>query len=508
MTILSSTISRNIFFSSTSNILRETFTACQRVVCSRVRVRREQIRHYSDNFKRSVGFKILNDSHFRTSDDPSSNIELKDLKLTYGDNDLVVNLTWLRDSCHCSQCTHQFSRQRLFTPKQFLRHMFNVVEVQIQDRNVSETSPQTVRPSLDDDKDTLIVKWADGHKSEYSLRWLSYVVNLNQEKQLGSSQSRVAYKYPKDDYYLPFKRNATITKCWNVPTVKKLLYDVNYHDLIEGFEFNDNANFINANKIDSMSSKRYGALLALSKQLVGLGLAKIVNVPQERNQVLNVARSLAYERPTGYGVVFDVVVEPSEEINLAYSSLEFDLHSDLPYRETSPGVQLLHCIRDSIEGGLSYFSDSFLAAQTLREERPKLFDALVNFPATFAVRDPYRDTKFRRQQPMIRLDHEGEICEVNYSPFTLPPLGHKDDVKLFYLALDKFTQLLHSEENKYIVKMNPGDLFIFHNRRVLHGRSAYNATNSSRFLQGCYMDWDEIKCLDEKLRSHLETSIN
>ena len=36
----------------------------------------------------------------------------------------------------------------------------------------------------------------------------------------------------------------------------------------------------------------------------------------------------------------------SEEkaINLAYTSVELDLHMDFPYFITPPGVQLLHCI--------------------------------------------------------------------------------------------------------------------------------------------------------------------
>jgi len=52
-----------------------------------------------------------------------------------------------------------------------------------------------------------------------------------------------------------------------------------------------------------------------------------------------------------------------------------------------------------------------------------------------------------------------------------------------------------------ITKMDPGEMFIFHNRRVLHGRSSYDLSPGGRFLQGCYMDWDEIECLYEKVYS-------
>lgn len=502
MTKFLSTIGKIRLSKSINNVLYETFNACQKASFCGSLFNIYQTRQITSKSKGHIEFKISYDPNFSIQNEVDTNIELKDLELNIKGSNLVVNLTWLRDNCHCNQCTHQSSRQRLFTPTKFRRQIYDIVEIHLLEKTLSKNRRQSVWPSLDDGEDTLSVKWLDGHQSEYSFSWLSHVINLNQEKQLNISMPKVFYKYPEDDYYLPTKNNVTPTKYWNAPAIETLLKEVNYHDLVEGFVFSEDANFINANMIDSMSPNRSRALTSLSNQLVGLGLAKIVDVPQDRNRVLDVARSLAYERPTGYGVVFDVVVEPSEEINLAYSSLEFDLHSDLSYRETSPGVQLLHCIRNSTEGGLSYFSDSFLAARTLQIENPKLFDVLIQFPVTFAVRDPYRNVKFRRHHTMIKLDHEGTIIEVNYSPFTLPPIGHKDDVKLFYLALDKFTQLLHARENKYIVKMDPGELFIFHNRRVLHGRSAYNATTSSRFLQGCYMDWDEIRCLDEKLRSH------
>lgn len=512
MTNILSTIVRSIFLRSTNDVFYDTLNAFKGTSACRALFHNRQLRQITispreavlrGSSKRNLEFKISHDPNFGIRNEVRYNVELKDLELNVEGDSLVMNLTWLRDNCHCDLCTHQFSRQRLFTPKVFHRRMFSVSEVLLLDRDASKERP-LLWPSLDDGK-ILIVRWSDGHQSEYSLSWLSHVVKLNQRRQLDITMPGLFYKYPEDDFHLPTKNNCTETKYWNVSCIKASLDEVDYHHLIEGFEFNEDANFINANKIELMSPNRLKSLQSLSSQLVGLGLAKIVNVPRERNQVLNVAKTLAYERPTGYGVVFDVVVEPNEEINLAYSSVELDLHTDLSYREKSPGGQLLHCIRNSAEGGLSYFSDSFLAARTLQAEEPRLFETLTRIPVTFAARDPYRDIKFRRQHPMIKLDHEGKISEVNYSLFTMPPIGHRDDVKLFYLALDRFTQLLQAEENKYITKMNPGDLFIFHNRRVLHGRSAYEAKKSDRFLQGCYMDWDEITSLDEKLRSHMKS---
>ena len=41
--------------------------------------------------------------------------------------------------------------------------------------------------------------------------------------------------------------------------------------------------------------------------------------------------------------------------------------------------------------------------------------------------------------------------------------------------------------------MGAGDLFSFNNRRVLHGRKAFDMNSGNRHLQGYYIDRDEIE---------------
>jgi gamma-butyrobetaine dioxygenase len=40
--------------------------------------------------------------------------------------------------------------------------------------------------------------------------------------------------------------------------------------------------------------------------------------------------------------------------------------------------------------------------------------------------------------------------------------------------------------------MEPGDIFSFNNRRILHGRTEFDPNSGHRHLQGYYMDRDEI----------------
>ena len=92
--------------------------------------------------------------------------------------------------------------------------------------------------------------------------------------------------------------------------------------------------------------------------------------------VLEVAASFGYVRETNYGRLFDVRVEPSPD-NLAYTSREILPHTDNPYRDPVPTVQLLHCLRTADDGGDTGLVDGFCAAAALRAADPEAFDLLT-----------------------------------------------------------------------------------------------------------------------------------
>src|SRR5262249_25578107 len=95
------------------------------------------------------------------------------------------------------------------------------------------------------------------------------------------------------------------------------------------------------------------------------GIGFLSGVPAEENKVLEVAAMVGWVRDTNYGRVFDVRAVPDPK-NLAYTGLALGLHTDNPYREPVPGLQILHCVARSPEGGQSLFSDGFRAAEVLQ----------------------------------------------------------------------------------------------------------------------------------------------
>lgn len=220
-----------------------------------------------------------------------------------------------------------------------------------------------------------------------------------------------------------------------------------------------------------------------------LGFALLGNVPCESGAVLDVIRSFGFVRETNYGELFDVrsVVDPN---NLAFSNLGLGCHADNPYRDPVPTVQLLHCLASSTEGGDSILVDGFRAAAILREEAPEDFELLTGHYLNYRFQDA--STDLRSRVPMIELDDRGRITKVRYNnrsidTILLPPAV----IKPFYRAYRHYARILERPELKLTFRLNPGDLMVFDNTRIMHARTGYQA-GGERHLQGAYADLDGL----------------
>lgn len=156
--------------------------------------------------------------------------------------------------------------------------------------------------------------------------------------------------------------------------------------------------------------------------------------------VLAVAASLGYVRETNYGALFDVRVESSPS-NLAFTSLPIPPHTDNPYRDPVPTVQLLHGPHNAAEGGDSGFVDGFHAAAALRAQDPAAFARLAVTPVTFGYRDAA--TELSATRPLISLDPQGRIREIRINPRSLQPVRLPGPrAAAFYAAYRAFAELL------------------------------------------------------------------
>ncbi|OYD68003.1 gamma-butyrobetaine dioxygenase [Rhodococcus sp. OK302] len=225
------------------------------------------------------------------------------------------------------------------------------------------------------------------------------------------------------------------------------------------------------------------------RAVVDEGFALLTGVPTELGQVVAVAETFGFVRKTNYGTIFDVRVEENP-VNLAFTGLAISPHTDNPYRDPVPTLQLLHCIHNSTVGGESGLVDGFAAAATLREKDPRAFDILTSTPVTF--RFDSADAHLSTVAPMITLDHSGRICEIRFNNRSMvAPRLEPDVSREFYNAYRTFAELLYAPDAQLNFQLDAGDCLIFDNTRLLHARTAFAATGG-RHLQGTYADLDGL----------------
>lgn len=218
------------------------------------------------------------------------------------------------------------------------------------------------------------------------------------------------------------------------------------------------------------------------------GFVLLRNVPAIPGSVLDVARRLGHVRMTNFGDLFDVRAKADAD-DLAYTGLALASHTDNPYREPVPGIQLLHCLVNEAEGGDSTLVDGFAVAAELRRRDSEGFAMLTRTPVRYRYCDGA--TELIAWRVPIELDARGEFFAINHSPrLDFVPLLASAELDVYYRARQTFTALLASDDFAIRFRLGPGDLEMFDNRRVLHGRTAFDGSRGARHLQGCYIDRD------------------
>jgi len=150
-----------------------------------------------------------------------------------------------------------------------------------------------------------------------------------------------------------------------------------------------------------------------------LGFTLLRGVPVTPGTVLRVAGTFGFVRETNYGKLFDVRVV-ADPANLAFTSRAIPPHTDNPYRDPVPTLQLLHCLRDASLGGDTGVADGFAAAAALRREDPASFAVLTATPWPFAYAD--EETGLSARAPLIALTPDGRITAVRLNNRSMGPL--------------------------------------------------------------------------------------
>ena len=374
-----------------------------------------------------------------------------DLELTASGRRLRFPAVWLRDNCPCTECQDPGSGQKL--------------------RDITEIPNDLGVAASENAGESVLVTFApDGHRSAFSRSWLAgHALD-------GYADSDGRTEDDKDLWLAAdlAPRNPGIRP--NVPQASWPRYLDRPADRIRALE-----------------------------DVLRRGFVLLHDVPAEPGMVLEVAASFGFVRETNYGRLFDVRVEP-EPGNLAFTNRAILPHTDNPYRDPAPTVQLLHCLRTAVQrdseggmgrrvggGGDTGLVDGFAAAAALRAMDAESFDTLARTPVPFGYID--KETELRASLPLIQLGPRGRVRGVRFNNRSAQPLRLPyAEVTAFYAAYRRWAELLARPERQLTLRLAPGDCLVFDNTRVLHARTAFGMTAGSpgRHLQGCYADLDGL----------------
>ena len=220
------------------------------------------------------------------------------------------------------------------------------------------------------------------------------------------------------------------------------------------------------------------------------GLARLRDLPTDLELVEDFALRIGAIRETHFDRIFDVISKADGDSN-AYTSEYLAAHTDIPTRESPPGIQILHSRVADAQGGESLMTDGFKVAKDIEQEFPGHYKTLTSTKWCYANRAGPKD--YRWEAPTIGLDDAGKLLEIRMLPFSRAPLqGSFEDIKEAYAALRCYMEKANSPEYQMSFPFKAGDLIIFDNRRILHGRTAYDPNSGDRALRGTYLDRDDV----------------
>ncbi len=232
------------------------------------------------------------------------------------------------------------------------------------------------------------------------------------------------------------------------------------------------------------------------------GLARLTGVPanlptpsgdEGTEGLIAVTDLIGVRRDTNFGPVWSVKAEITGDFEntTANTGMRLGPHADLPTRETPPGFQFLHCVANTVNGGWSRMTDGAAVVAHLEATEPETYEALTSLNWVFFNRS--RDHDHRWIGPMIDHGAPGAPLTIRaFYPVRGFPAMDPADVPRAYRAARRFHQLGADPRFQIGYPFRPGDLVGFDNRRMLHGRDAFDPGTGFRHLRGTYVDHDEV----------------
>jgi len=240
--------------------------------------------------------------------------------------------------------------------------------------------------------------------------------------------------------------------------------------------------------ISSNSSLTDDGLRKLLETIHLHGFAVLDKVPVGQESVAAVANAIGYVRETIFGGLWEFAANEGMD-DSAYTPKELRPHTDGTYSHDAPGLQLLLCCEYDAEGGDSIMVDGFAIHQWMKENDPAALDDLsrIHVPGQY-VGD---GVVLRAERPVFRHGEQGDLAQVTFNNYDRAPFRlSDDDMMKFYAASRLFDQKANDPAMQWRQILAPGQMLIFDNWRVLHGRAAFRG---HRKMAGCYLNREDYE---------------
>ena len=352
----------------------------------------------------------------------------------------------------------------------------------------------------------LKVIWNDGEESKFNYMWLrdncpsahdkdsrhrmfnilEVSQDINPKNYNINKEGKLEIEWSEGDHISYFDQKWLRDNCYTIKNNKKYvspyqLWDCSLEKDLQSIKIDH----------DEIISSDEG-LIKWLKLLHYKGIAIVKNAPTEKKSAFPVLNRISHTRETFFKTPFEVINIPKPN-NSAYTAHALRNHMDLPWFELPPGYQFLHCLVNDSEGGNSSAIDGFAVGEYLRKNEKEIFEILTSIPLKFRDKDYTQESHRSFHAPAISLTKDKDFHDIRFSVATMDALDcHPDIMDKVYKAHHRFGNLLHDKKFQINFRLEPGDIFSFNNRRVLHGRTEFDPNSGHRHLQGYYMDRDEI----------------
>jgi gamma-butyrobetaine dioxygenase len=250
--------------------------------------------------------------------------------------------------------------------------------------------------------------------------------------------------------------------------------------------------------------RKPAALRNMLDDIAKLGFVLVDGIPAELDGMARFIELLGYMRITNNGGIEDIkAVGAGKVYDLSMTPRALEPHCDNPYRIPQPGYVLLHCLANDAQGGESGITDGFFVAEKMRREHPDLFHALCTVPVRFRYADD--QAILEHTSPFIDVDPDGRVTHVRFhgrcdQVAAIDP----DRLDVFFRARRKYSELIGADDIQLRFKMQPGEMFMVDNYRIIHSRKAFRLETGSRHMRQAYIDRDVVSSRQKTLHRSLD----